>query len=99
METVIRQVTCSKETVELGEGLDKFIEAVQTAVADGWQFGQDIPTIIAAAIGHLLPALEGVEKIGAETEDIQAFVNAVYIGLSPIPFRFVKPAEPPAETP
>lgn len=83
----------TKETYELGQGIDNFIGALQTALKDGWQVGQDLPVVLTAAIGHLVPAMQGAEQIGAETKDVQAFANGVYLGLGQTAFRFVKKAE------
>lgn len=89
METVKREIECAKETVELGEGLSEFIVAMKTALADGWQTGEDLPAIITAAMAHLAPAIQGAEKIGAETKDLDKFVNGIYVGLSPAVMSFI----------
>lgn len=93
MEKLKLEVEVAKETYELGKGLDGIVGAVQKALADGWQPGQDVPQILMEAMGALVPAIQGVDKISAETSDPQAFADAVYMGLRPIPFRFVKEAE------
>lgn len=70
-------VRCSKEAVEAGQGLAKFLFHVKQALADGWQVGSDLPAIITTAIGDLVPALQGIDKVGAELlEDRIAFANA-----------------------
>lgn len=91
MGTKLIEVEVSVETHELGQGLAKMIASVKQALADGWQPGTDLPVIISSAVSDLVPAVQGVDKIGAEmAENKQAFANAVYLGLSPVAFQFVK---------
>lgn len=89
MEIVKREIECAKETVELGEGLSQFVIAMKTALADGWQFGEDLPVTVSAAMQHLVPAIQGAENIGAESKDLDKFVNGVYVGISPMAFAFL----------
>lgn len=93
MQTVKRELECAKEAVELGEGVSKFVLALKKALEDGWQLDQDLPVIIQSAMADLIPSIEGMEEIGAETANTQAFVNAVYVGLHPIPFAFIAKKE------
>lgn len=93
MQKVAVTTEVAKETYELGVGVDKFIGAVKQALADGFQPGQDIPVVLSAAIADLVPAIQGAEKIGSETSDVQAFSNGLYLGLGQTAFRFVKKAE------
>ncbi len=80
MATLDVTVKCSKETVELGEGLAKFLGDVKKALADGWQPLMDLPAFLSASIADLIPAMIGVEKVKDElTEDKEAFVNAVMV--------------------
>ena len=80
MAKVTVQVECSKETVELGQGLAKFVEAVKKAIDDGWQPFTDLPAVVTAAVSSLVPAMVGVEKVKAEfEEDKAAFANAVMV--------------------
>ena len=94
MELVERKLMCAKETVELGEGLAAFAIAMKEALADGWQMGADLPVGMTAAMQHLVPAVQGAEKIGDETANVEAFSNGIYVGISPIGFAFVKKPEP-----
>lgn len=74
MATVKVEVVVSKEAHELGQGVASFIGKLKAAVADGWQVGQDIPAVLAAAMSDLVPAVIGAEKIPAEVkEDTVAF--------------------------
>lgn len=78
MATLDVTVKCSKETLELGLGLAAFLGHVKAAVADGWQLGSDLPAVIGAALGDLVPAIAGLEKVKDElAEDKIAFANAV----------------------
>ena len=73
------QVQVAKETYELGMGVVKIIEAVQVALKDGYQPGQDIPAIIMASFGALTEAMQGYEKIAVEAKSGEAFNNAVLL--------------------
>lgn len=90
METINVELPVAKETYELCQGLDAVVGAVQTALADGWQAGADLPVVITATIANLIPAMQGMEQIPAEAKQTQEFVNALYAGLSPIVGRFTK---------
>lgn len=91
MEVVQLQVEVAKETYELGKGVDGVVASVQKALADGWQPGTDLPVIVVESLQALAPAVQGVEKMPEEAkEDAEKFVDAIYLGLKPIPFRFVK---------
>ncbi len=93
MEKVMVQTEVAKEVYELGVGLDKMVGAVQHALKDGWQPGQDIPVLLTSAMTDLVPAIQGAEKIAEEAKDVQAFANGLYLGLGQTAFRFVKKAE------
>jgi hypothetical protein len=76
-------VNVSKETYELGIGINKVVKAIKDAIEDGFQVGEDIPVIIAAAITELIPAIEGFELIPEELKaDRQSFMNAVSLTTS-----------------
>lgn len=79
-EIVVREVSCAKETLELGEGVVKFLKALKVAGADGWSVGEDLPPVLASLMGDLLPAMDGVTKIGAEySGSKQAFINGIMV--------------------
>lgn len=85
------EIEVSKECHELCLGLDKFVGALQVALADGWQLGTDMPLLLSAAFTDLVPAIQGVDQLGAEfAEDKKAAVKALQNGLAEIAFRFVK---------
>lgn len=74
-------VTVSKETIELMDGLAKFVGAVKTALKDGWQPGSDLPVLLSSTITDLVPALDGIDKVKEELlKEKAAFVRALTIG-------------------
>ena len=73
------QVNVAKETYELGMGVVKIIEAVQVALKDGYQPGQDLPVILMTSFGALTEAMIGYEKIAAEAKSGAEFNNAVLL--------------------
>lgn len=96
MEKIKLEVEVAKETYELGQGLDGVVESIQKALADGWQIGTDLPQIMLESITKLVPAIEGIDKMGAETQDPEAFADAIYMSMKKIPFRFIKKSTPVA---
>lgn len=60
------KVVVAKEAYEGAKGLFDFADVVLKAAADGWQVGQDLPTIMTAALTTLVPALQGLDKVKAE---------------------------------
>lgn len=77
VSTLKIEVSCSKETYELGKGVAEFIGAIKVALADGWQLGNDMPVIVSAALATLVPAVDGVTKVKEElAQDKKAFLNA-----------------------
>lgn len=91
MAKVEVKVEVSKEAYEVAIGLGQMVAAIKTALADGWQAGTDVPVIVSAAITNLVPAVDGLDKVGAELkEDPEAFVKAVSIGLAEAVGAFLK---------
>lgn len=81
-------VQVQKEAYELGQGVAKFVGDLKQALSDGWQPGQDLPAILQATMADLIPAIQGVEKLGPELkENSKAFVNS--FALSGIDMAFV----------
>jgi hypothetical protein len=60
------EIDVPKETYELADGLVKLIDAVRTALKDGWQPGTDLPAIATSAFAILPPAIAGFDQLGAE---------------------------------
>lgn len=91
MAKVTVPVECSKETVEIGLGLAKFVGAVKAALADGWDPVMDTTAVIKAAIQDLVPAMKGFDAVKGElAEDKMAFANAVTVSGSAIVGELVK---------
>lgn len=81
MEKVKVELELPKEVSELAAGLATFAVHAIKAVKDGFQPGQDLPVLLAAAIADLVPALNGVERLPAELkEDKAAFIAAFGYG-------------------
>lgn len=67
-----------KEIYELAAGIGDMALVIKAAVADGFQVGQDVPVIIAAAIQKLIPAFDGFEKVSGEYKEASlAFAEAI----------------------
>lgn len=74
---VDKTVKVSKEADELADGIARCIVSIRKALADGWQPGSDLPVVLSSVMADLVPAVQGVEKLGAEKkENVQAFVTA-----------------------
>lgn len=94
MEYIERMERYPKELFELGDGLGKFSLAVKKALEDGWQMGEDLPTILTAAMTTLIPAVQGMEKFGDEVgEDLEGSVKALVATLLPAIFQMIKKTE------
>ena len=91
----------SKESYELGQGLAAFVGAVKEALADGWQAGTDIPTVISAAVTELIPSVQGLDQIDEEfAADKMATAEAMAMGALDIVKLFEKkeaPVDPNAQ--
>ncbi len=83
METVKVELELPKEASELAAGIANFLAHAIAAVKDGFQAGDDLPVLLAAAMGDLIPALNGVDQLPTEfKEDKAGFVAAFgYAGL------------------
>lgn len=91
---VSREVT--KEAYELGQGLLGMVEAVKTALADGWQTGTDLPAILTASFANLVPAIQGCDQLPAEAkEDLAPFIRGLTVSVEDIAFVFIKKSEAP----
>ena len=84
MATIKREIELPKETCELMEGAGDFIYALRVALKDGFQMEQDLPLIVAEALGKLIPAVEGIDKVDDEfKEDKGAVLAAAAVCLIP----------------
>lgn len=85
MAKVSLTVEVSKEAHELAVGLSAIVKSIRQALADGWQVESDAPAIVLAALKELTPAVNGLDKLGAElVEDRAAFVKALGLGLGDV---------------
>jgi len=66
MEKTKYEIDLPKESLELAQGIEKFVKSLHLALSDGFQVGQDLPIIVSSAIADMIPALAGSEKIGEE---------------------------------
>jgi len=77
VKTVTKEVKLTKEASELANSLVGLVRSGQKALADGFQAGGDIPTIISENLMGLMSGLEGMDKLGAEAkEEKAAFIAA-----------------------
>jgi hypothetical protein len=77
-ESIEVSLDASKEMYELLDGLVAFLKVAKTAASDGWSMGDDLPVVLTAAMGSLIPALQGIEKVGSELKEEPAqFIAAI----------------------
>lgn len=92
MEKVQLSLEVSKETYEVGKGIQNLIVAMRQSLADGWQPGSDLPMLIASAVQELGPMIQGYDKISEEAkQDIPAFYMALGVGMGGILGEIRKP--------
>lgn len=81
MEIVIqdRSTKVTKEMLELGEGIKTMLVAIDDALADGWQAGTDIPTILMASYQSLAKAIDNISQASVELkgEPTKAIMGAL----------------------
>lgn len=83
MNLVKEELEVPKESNDVGKALEVIGESLGQALQDGWQTGQDIPTIVTAALLTLPPAVENAKEIGPEfTEDPVMATQAILVPLS-----------------
>ena len=80
MEKLKVELEVTKEAHELAMGVLELIKAVKKSLDDGFQPGQDIPVIAMEAFQKMLPAVEGVSKLGEEAKELKPFL-AVWANL------------------
>lgn len=91
MEKLKIEVEVAKEVYELGVGISQVVKAVKEALDNGWQMGEDLPLVLSAVISHLVPAVQGIDKISDELkEDPSAFAKGVVIPVSDAVASFLK---------
>lgn len=72
------EIVVAESTFGVASGIRQFLKDTKAALADGWQPGSDIPTILGAAYLDLLPVLQHLGKVKDEVAaDPRAFAKAV----------------------
>lgn len=66
MEVVQRSIDVPKAADAVGENLASFVMAIDKALEDGWDLSQDLPVILTAAMGNLVPAIQQAKDAGAD---------------------------------
>lgn len=66
VETVKKEIDVAKEANEIGVAIAKILVVSNSALEDGFQAGQDIPTVLMGSYAELTKAIEGSEKVLAE---------------------------------
>lgn len=64
MEMVDKTIQVPKAVDDLGQNLSDFVGAIDKALEDGWQTGDDLPPILAAALANLVPAIQAAKAAG-----------------------------------
>lgn len=62
MNTVEVKFDAPKETHELGVAVAKLMANYKTAVADGFQVGQDVPAILMGSFNEIMAGIDGIDK-------------------------------------
>jgi len=86
METLKVELVAPKEIVELAQGLGNFIKVALAEIKDngGWSTLDDLPAIGVAVVA-LLPALDGLSKVGGEFKEMPAeSIAALVVELSKV---------------
>ncbi|MBF32018.1 MAG: hypothetical protein CL529_12705 [Aequorivita sp.] len=63
VETVKKEIDVAKEANEIGVAIAKILVTSNSALEDGFQAGQDIPTVLMGSYKELTDAIEGSEKV------------------------------------
>lgn len=82
VQIVNEEVKVTKEINELGLAFKKIVEVGIKALEDGFQAGQDIPTVMLGSFKELSDALAGVDEMDEEAKEES--VKAVMGALIPI---------------
>lgn len=68
------------DTYQASQLLVKFVKEVQGALSNGWQFGDDMPTVLSATMADLVPALQKINAVAADCKgDLKPFLDAVLL--------------------
>jgi hypothetical protein len=91
MSKIKVEVEVSEHSYKLGQGLGVLVKNAQEAVADGFQFGTDVPVIVAQSLPTIMEAVKNISEVGMESkEDLTAFLKAWMLAGTDIAGLFVK---------
>lgn len=91
MSKKVIQVEVSEHAHQLGEAVKGLVGSVQSALADGFQAGQDLPKIASENFAGLVGAVQAAGQLGFEAgEDMNAFMKAWALVGADIAALFVK---------
>ena len=63
VKTKKKEIDVAKEANEIGVAIAKILITSNSALEDGFQAGQDIPTVLMGSYKELTDAIEGSEKV------------------------------------
>jgi hypothetical protein len=85
------QTKVAKESHEIGLALNKVCKAIKDAKKDGWQWGQDIPSVVLSSLQPLMSAVDGYEKLPDEyKKELGAAMRGLLVPITDIPEMFIK---------
>lgn len=82
VEIVKEEIEVTKEINEVGIAFKKVVEVSIKVMEDGFQAGQDIPTVLMGSYAELTKAIEGADRMPEEAK--QEAVKAVMGALVPV---------------
>lgn len=94
MATKKLEVEVAEKTHEALMSLAGFAGDLRTALADGWQVGQDLPVVLSSALTKLVPAVSAVSEIKAEVSaDRASALRAGLLGVEALVDALTGPAD------
>lgn len=82
VEKVKIEIEGTKEINEVGVAVKVLIQNTMAALKDGWQPGQDIPSVMLGSYQSLAKAIDGLSEAGKEVE--AAPIDAIMGAMAPI---------------
>jgi hypothetical protein len=93
MEKQKIELEVSSASYAVGHALEGVVDSIKTALADGWQPGQDLPAIVIGSVSALAPAVGQITSLPESAkEDPEAFTDGLYIPIKRAVFKLVKKA-------
>ncbi len=78
MSKVTVSVEVSKSADAIGRGLVDIVRAAKAALADGWQPGQDVPSVLMTSAKDMLSIVSALGQVPADVaEDKVAFLQGM----------------------